>query len=114
MQLRYGLLAELEASPGEGDSLAAFLAESRQAAAQEDGTVTWYAFKAGGAVYGISGTFATEEARSAHLSGEIPVALGAVASRQLVAGSEVAGLDGRCECLGDLLPGRAAIARLNP
>ena len=59
MQLRYGLLTELEASPGEGDSLAAFLAESRQAAAQEDGTVTWYAFKAGGAVYVISGTFAT-------------------------------------------------------
>ena len=60
MQLRYGLLAELEAAPGEGDTLAAFLAESRQAVAQEDGTVTWYAFKAGGAVYGISGTVATK------------------------------------------------------
>ena len=73
--------------------MAAFLAESRQAAAQEDGTVTWYAFKAGGAVYDVSGTFATEEARSAYLSGEIPVALGAVASRLLAAGPKIRVID---------------------
>lgn len=45
MQLRYGLLAELVAAPGEGDALAAFLASARETAAREEGTVTWYAFK---------------------------------------------------------------------
>ena len=33
MQLRYGLLAELVAAPGEGDALAAFLASARETAA---------------------------------------------------------------------------------
>jgi hypothetical protein len=92
MQLRYGPLAELEAAPAEGDTLAAFLAESRQAA-QEDSTVTWYAFKAAGAVYRKPGTFATEEARSAHLSDEIPVALGAVTSRLLAAEPKIRAID---------------------
>jgi len=44
-------------------------------------------------VYGISGTFTTEEARSAHLSGEIPVALGAVASRLLAAEPRIRAID---------------------
>jgi hypothetical protein len=42
MQLRYGLLAELVAAPGEEDALAAFLASARETAARE-GKVTWYA-----------------------------------------------------------------------
>ena len=42
---------------------------------------------------GISGTFATEEARSAHLSDEIPVALGAVASRLLAAEPKIRAID---------------------
>ena len=45
MQLRYGLLAEVVAAPGERDALAAFLASARETAAREEGTVTWYAFK---------------------------------------------------------------------
>jgi hypothetical protein len=45
MQLRFGLLAELVAAPGEGNALAAFLASARETAAREEGTVTWYAFK---------------------------------------------------------------------
>jgi len=43
MQLRYDLLAELVAAPGEGDALAAFLASARETAAREEGKVTWYA-----------------------------------------------------------------------
>jgi quinol monooxygenase YgiN len=85
MQLRYGLLAELVAAPGEGDALAAFLASARETAAREEGTVTWYAFKLSDTTYGIFDTFASEDDRNAHLAGGIPVALAAVASRLLAA-----------------------------
>ena len=75
MQLRCGLLAELVAAPGEGDALAAFLASAREAAAQEEGTVTWHAFKLSDTTYGIFDTFASEDDGNAHLPGGIPVAL---------------------------------------
>ena len=59
----------------------------------EDGTVTWYAFKAGDTTYGIFDTFATEEARQAHLSGEIPAALGQVAEELLAADPDIRTVD---------------------
>jgi quinol monooxygenase YgiN len=93
MQLRYGLLAELEAAPGRGDALAAFLTSAREAAVREEGTVTWYAFKASDTTYGIFDTFASEAARNAHLAGEIPVALAAAASRLLAAEPAVRTID---------------------
>ena len=67
MQLRYGLLAELVAAPGEGDALAAFLASARETAAREEGTVTWSAFKLSDTTYGIFDTFASEDDRNAYL-----------------------------------------------
>jgi quinol monooxygenase YgiN len=85
MAVKLGVLALLEAKPGKGDDLAAFLRAGRDLAAAEGGTVTWYAFKAGDTTYGIFDTFETEEARQAHLSGEIPTALGQVAD-DLLAG----------------------------
>ena len=69
MTIDRGLLALLEAKPGKGDELAAFLEEGRALAAEEEGTVTWYAFKISDTVYGIFDTFETdEEARQAHLT----------------------------------------------
>ena len=47
-------------------------------AVAEEGTVTWYAFKVDESTYGIFDTFETEEARTAHIEGEIPAALGTV------------------------------------
>ena len=85
MQLRYGLLAELVAAPGEGDALAAFLASARKTAAREEGTITWYAFKPSDTTYGIFDTFASEDDRNARPAGGIPVALAAVASPLLAA-----------------------------
>jgi quinol monooxygenase YgiN len=46
---------------------------------KEEGTVTWYAFKIDEHHYGIFDPFETEDARNAHLNGEIPQALGTVA-----------------------------------
>ena len=79
MTVKLGLLALLEAKPGKGDDLAAFLENGRALAAAETGTVTWYAFKLGDTSYGIFDTFETEDARQAHINGEIPKALASVA-----------------------------------
>ena len=45
MTVRLGILAQLEAKPGKGEELAAFLQAGRELAVAEQGTVTWYAFK---------------------------------------------------------------------
>jgi quinol monooxygenase YgiN len=76
MAVTLGLLATLEAKPGKGADLGAFLESGRALAVAEEGTVTWYAFKISDTTYGIFDTFETEEARDAHLGGEIPKALG--------------------------------------
>lgn len=79
MTIDRGLLAILEAKTGKGDELAAFLQEARELAAIEEGTVTWYAFRLSETTYGIFDTFAGEDARQAHLNGQIPAALGQIA-----------------------------------
>ena len=61
-----------------GGELGAFLESGRELALAEEGTVTWYAFKISETSYGIFDTFETDDARNAHLTGEIPKALGQV------------------------------------
>ena len=78
MSVSCGVLALLEAKPGKGDELAAFLEQGRALAAEETGTVTWYAFKLSDTTYGVFDTFDDEEGRQAHLNGQIPAALGSV------------------------------------
>ena len=78
MTIDRGLLALLEAKPGRGDELAEFLKKGRDLAVAEEGTVTWYAFKLSDTTYGIFDTFNDEDGRQAHLTGEIPTALGQV------------------------------------
>lgn len=89
MAVKLGVLAFLEAKPGRSNDLAAFLQAGRDLAAEEDGTVTWYAFKASDTTYGIFDTFETEDARQAHLNGEIPTALGQVADDLLAAPPDI-------------------------
>jgi quinol monooxygenase YgiN len=79
MTVQLGILALLEAKPGKGDDLAAFLEAGRALAVAEQGTVTWYAFKISDTSYGIFDTFETDDARDAQLAGQIPQALGQVA-----------------------------------
>ena len=79
MSVTLGILALLEAKPGKGGELAEFLKAGRELAIAEEGTVTWYAFKISDTSYGIFDTFETEDARDAHLAGQIPQALGQVA-----------------------------------
>ena len=78
MAVTVGVLALLEAKPGKGADLAAFLESGRAIAAAEQGTVNWYAFKLEGSTYAIFDTFESEDARNDHLGGEIPRALAQV------------------------------------
>ena len=93
MTIRFGLLALLKAKPGKGQELAAFLESGRAIAAAETGTVTWYAFKIDDTTNGIFDTYETEEARQAHLEGEIPRALGQVASDLLAEAPDIRAVD---------------------
>lgn len=89
MTVDRGLLALLEAKPGKGEELAAFLEQGRALAAEETGTVTWYAFRLSDTTYGIFDTFEDEEARQAHLNGRIPAALGQVGPDLLAADPDI-------------------------
>ena len=89
MTVTLGILALLEAKPGKGDELAAFLKSGRDLAVAEEGTVTWYAFKISDTSYGIFDTFATDDARTAHINGEIPAALAEVSADLLAREPEI-------------------------
>jgi quinol monooxygenase YgiN len=93
MAIDRGLLALLEAKPGKGDELGAFLKQGRELAAAESGTVTWYAFKISNTTYGIFDTFEDEDGRQAHLGGEIPTALGQVGPDLLAADPDIRTVD---------------------
>jgi quinol monooxygenase YgiN len=93
MALTLGILAQLEAKPGKGDDLADFLRAGRELAVAEEGTVTWYAFKIDDTHYGIFDTFETEDARQAHINGEIPKALGTIADELLASAPDIKPVD---------------------
>ena len=93
MAVTLGVLALLEAKPGKDADLAAFLESGRAIAAAEEGTVTWYAFKLEDSTYGIFDTFESEDARNAHLGGEIPRALAEVGPDLLAKDPEIHPVD---------------------
>lgn len=93
MTVKLGIIALLEAKPGRGEELGAFLQSGRALAVAEKDTVTWYAFKISETEYGIFDSFETEDGRHAHLSGEIPTALGQVASDLLAKDPDIRMVD---------------------
>ena len=93
MAVDRGLLATLKAKPGKGGELGEFLRKGRELADQEDGTVTWYAFRLDDTTYGIFDTFESEDARQAHVNGQIPAALQDVASDLLAEDAVISPID---------------------
>ncbi|UQX11133.1 putative quinol monooxygenase [Candidatus Mycobacterium methanotrophicum] len=75
----YGILTLLEAKPGKGDDLNAFLKTCHAVVAGEAETISWYAFKLSDTTYGIFGTFITEDGRQAYMNGKVPAELGKIA-----------------------------------
>ena len=84
-----GLFVTLEARPGKDAEAEAFLKSAQPLAVDEKGTLKWYAIKLGQGKFGIFDTFANEEGRNAHLSGEIAKALGARANELLAAAPQI-------------------------
>jgi quinol monooxygenase YgiN len=93
MAVRFGLLVTLQAQEGKGEALAAFLQQGRAIAAEESGTVTWYAFQVDETTFGVFDTFETVEGRQEHLSGRIPTALGQVGPDLLAREPDIQPLD---------------------
>ncbi|MFS8064644.1 MAG: putative quinol monooxygenase [Luteimonas sp.] len=90
---KYGLLARLEAKPGNEAEVAALLAGALPLAQGEAGTRTWYAFQLGTSTFGIFDTFDDEAGRQAHLDGEIAKALMANADRLLAVPPQIDKID---------------------
>lgn len=65
----------LDAKPGKQDQVATLLSHALNAAARETGTITWYAYRITETKFGIFDTFFNEDARHAHLNGDIAKAL---------------------------------------
>jgi quinol monooxygenase YgiN len=93
MTVRVGLLARLEAQPGKAAELAALLESARAIAQAEEGTVTWYAFRIDDNTFGIFDTFETEDARQAHINGEIPKALAQVGPGLLASDPDISPIE---------------------
>jgi quinol monooxygenase YgiN len=90
---KLALLATLQAKPGKEEVVEEFLKSALPLAQAEPGTIRWYAFKTGPDTFGIFDTFADEEARDAHLTGEIAKALMANADALLAVPPRIEKLD---------------------
>ena len=75
-----GLLVTLQARPGREADAETFLKSAQPLAVHEKATLKWYAIKVGPGKFGIFDTFANEQGRNAHLTGEIAKRLGAQAN----------------------------------
>jgi quinol monooxygenase YgiN len=80
---KFALFAMLHAKAGKETEVEEFLKSALPLAAQEAGTVGWYAMKLGAGRFGIFDTFEDEEGRKAHLTGAIAKALFAKADELL-------------------------------
>lgn len=89
MDTPYAFVARIEAKPEKADEVAALLAGALPLAQAEDGTVDWYAARTSPTTFWIFDTFASEEARQAHINGEIAAALMAKADELLAGAPEI-------------------------
>jgi quinol monooxygenase YgiN len=71
----FAFVARLEAKPAKAGELAELLAGARVLADAEPGTIRWYAARTSDTTFWIFDTFATTDARQAHLEGAIAQAL---------------------------------------
>jgi quinol monooxygenase YgiN len=78
-----------EAKPERASDVAALLAGALPLAQAETGMVSWYAARTSATTFWIFDTFGTEDARQAHVNGEIAAALMANADELLASPPEI-------------------------
>jgi quinol monooxygenase YgiN len=71
----YGFVARIEAKPDKSQQLSDLLTGALPLAEAESGTVRWHAAQTSPTTFWVFDTFATEDARQAHISGPIAQAL---------------------------------------
>jgi quinol monooxygenase YgiN len=93
MSTPYAFVARIEAKPDKAEDVAALLTGALPLAQAEQGTVDWYAARTSPTTVWIFDTFETENARQAHINGEIASALMANADELLAAPPEILAAD---------------------
>lgn len=83
MSTPYAFVARIEAKPERAADVAELLTGALPLAQAEQGTVAWYAARTSPTTFWIFDTFADEDARQAHVNGEIAAALMANADELL-------------------------------
>jgi quinol monooxygenase YgiN len=93
MDVRYAFVARIEAKPERAEDVASLLTGALPLAQAEAGTVNWYAARTSPTTFWIFDTFGDEEARQAHINGEIASALVASADELLAEPPEILAAD---------------------
>jgi quinol monooxygenase YgiN len=104
--LTRALFVRLEAKTGHEQEVEAFLRSALDAVDAEEGTPLWFALRFGPSTFGIFDAFADEEARQAHLSGQVAAALMEKAPELLAGEPNIERID--------LLAGKIDVAALSP
>jgi quinol monooxygenase YgiN len=87
------LYVPLEAKPDKVGDVEQFLREARALADEEPGTTAWFALRTGPTSFAIFDVFPDEQARQAHVGGEIAQALMARADELLATAPSINQLD---------------------
>jgi quinol monooxygenase YgiN len=90
---KFGIMATLQARPGNEADVETFLQSAGPLVEAETGTTTWFAFKIGPGTFGIFDTFKDEDGRAAHIGGEVAKALFARADELFVTAPEIKTVD---------------------
>lgn len=88
-QANIAILANIEAKPEHAADVESLLKNAIDLANQETETTTWFAFKLSDTRFGIFDTFANEEGRQTHLSGDIAKALLGKADEWLIQAPDI-------------------------
>jgi quinol monooxygenase YgiN len=75
MNTPYAFVVRLEAKPDRAAAMAELLSGALPLAQAEPGTVAWYAARTSDTTFWIFDTFASENARQAHIEGPIAAAI---------------------------------------
>ena len=89
MNTPFAFVARIEAKPEKANDVAELLTGALALAQAEPETVDWYAARTSPTTFWIFDTFGSEDARQAHINGEIAAALVANADELLAAPPEI-------------------------